>query len=90
MAKCFHLNLEYIKKLCKEEWEKGGHKGGAFCGNVLVDQKGHILYDLMYERKTLAGWVIAKIKGVWKLVSASEADSAKWAAAKEAVLGMAR
>lgn len=76
MAFCFHNNRAYITKLCRDEWEKGGRKGGAFLNMVFVTKSGKICYDLMNERRTLVGYAIAKVKGVWKLVTASEAETA--------------
>lgn len=76
MGMCFYNNLAYITKLCKEEWEKGGRKGGAFLSKVFVTKSGKICYDLMNERRTLVGYAIAKVKGVWKLVTATEAEQA--------------
>lgn len=76
MALCFHNNRDYITKLCRAEWEKGGRKGGAFLSKVFVTKGGKICYDLMNERRTLVGYAIAKVKGVWKLVTAAEAETA--------------
>ena len=77
MAFCFHNCRERIARMCKAEWELGGRRGGAFLNNIFVDRKGHIQYDLMFERRTLKGWVIAKVKGIWSLVAEKDAQDAE-------------
>lgn len=75
MSKCIKMNSEYIRKLAIKQWEKDGRKG-AFL-RVYVDRdNGQIYYDTMTDRFPLADWIIAKVNGVYKLLTKAEKEKA--------------
>jgi hypothetical protein len=71
------MNSEYIRKLAIKQWEKEGRQG-AFL-RTYVDPNGKIYFDTMTNRFELVGWVIAKVKRVWKLLTAAEKEKADFA-----------
>jgi hypothetical protein len=71
------MNSEYIRKLAIKQWEKEGRQG-AFL-RTYVDPNGKIYFDTMTNRFELVGWVNAKVKGVWKLLTAAEKEKADFA-----------
>ena len=78
MSKAIKLYMPSVRKMCIAQWEKDGRKG-AFL-RVYVDPKsGLIYYDTMADRFPLVGWVIAKVKGVYKLLTAAEKEKADFA-----------
>ena len=78
MSKAIKLYMPSIRKMCIAQWEAEGRKG-AFL-RVYVDPKnGQIYYDTMADRFPLVGWVIAKVKGVYKLLTAAEKEKADFA-----------
>lgn len=78
MSKCIKMNSEYIRKLAIKQWEKDGRKG-AFLRVYVDRQNGKIYYDTMTDRFPLVGWVIAKVKGVYKLLTDAEKEKAEFA-----------
>jgi len=74
MSKAIKLYMPSIRKMCIAQWEAEGRKG-AFL-RVYVDQNGQIYYDTMTDRFTHVGWVIAKVKGAYKLLTAAEKEKA--------------
>lgn len=73
MNKCFKLNYAYLRKLAKAQWERHGRKG-AFLDVVIDYQDGHIYFDTMVDRFQLVGYVITKVKGIWRLLTEKEAE----------------
>ena len=78
MSKCIKLNSEYIRKLAIKQWESEGSQG-AFL-RTYVYTNGKIYFDTMTNRFELVGWVIAKVKGIWKLLTSEEKEKADLAA----------
>ena len=61
MGKFIRENINYIKQLCRNAWEKAKRHGGAFLNNVFIDYRdGSIWYDTEEERICLFGWKIMK------------------------------
>ena len=75
MSKAIKLYMPSVRKLCIAQWEANGRKG-AFLRVYVDPSNGQIYYDTMAERFTLVGWVIAKVKGVYKLLTAAEKEKA--------------
>ena len=74
MSKCIKMNSEYIRKLAIKQWEKEGRQGAFFF--FFLDPNGKIYFDTMTNRFELVGWVIAKVKGIWKLLTSEEKEKA--------------
>jgi hypothetical protein len=75
MSKAIKLYMPSIRKKCIAQWEKDGRKG-AFLRVYVDRQNGKIYYDTMTERFPLVGWVIAKVKGVYTLLTTAEKEKA--------------
>lgn len=60
MGKFIHENIGYIRKLCREAWERAKRFGGAFLNNVFIDMDGSIWYDTEQWRVRLGGWKVAR------------------------------
>lgn len=61
MNKFIRENIQLIKNLCRQAWEKSKRYGGAFLNNVFIDYRdGSIWYDTENFRLRLVGYKIAK------------------------------
>lgn len=78
MAKTIKENIAFIRRLAIHDWEHRG-RNGAFLRVYVDSQSGRIFYDTMNDRFELTAWVIAKIQGIYKLVTKQEAEKAEMA-----------
>jgi hypothetical protein len=61
MNKFIRENIQLIKNLCRQAWEKAKRYGGAFLNNVFIDYRdGSIWYDTENFRLRLVGYKIGK------------------------------
>jgi len=77
MSKAIKMYMPSVRRMCIAQWVKDGRKG-AFLRVYIDRDNGQIYYDTMTDRFPL-GWVIAKVNGVYKLLTKAEKEKAEFA-----------